>query len=1599
MTYSYKCISIKSLLPKAITFLVFALLCSMFSSGAHASSSDLSTAFLNLGNATSDDVYTHAYYVMQDVLTFGNFPGFAVNASMVKQPYHRTFEGCFVPAVDGALLALYSDDGSVVYNQGLPMTDESAYDTIQDLEDLSSSLKYCSDQGFIAGQLYNIKLNYSSVYTDGSISDIDGCILYAYNGGGDLANVNLQVDSDNNGSITADDDYCEEDWMGMCIKQSKSTLVPANISIDSRLQAANGYYCFEIRDENGDPISNDWIRLYADDQGQNQIYMNTDYGISTLPSQIYIQQIYQGTGTLELVVKDNNGGDLTRDKVKITVISDDSPRVVDVTSSSPDGCYGVNYQYLHFTVTFDQPVRLSPGTTLQLSLATGRSGANATYYGTVYNGGTVITFYYKTQNGDNTYDLDCDGYYPLQVLSGRFTDISGNDITAYFPEPGAPHSLSANKNIAIRTTRNPLARCYVKTGGSNTNDGSSWNNALQTISAACNARPTEIWVAQGTYTGCKVYGDTKLYGGFYDGLTSFNQRNLRQFVCTIEGDGARPVLYSDESVGGNIVVDGFTVQHGSVGLDLRGATINNNIITDNHGENGGGIALHYRIVNGAVTNSPSTITNNIISNNSAKDGAGIYADYCTVTAVNNVIENNTAEGRGSGIFGYCGTLLLSNNRISNNSAATGGGVAACYDKNDIISANRITGNSAGKGAGVYLQTPSIVKCSDNMITQNNSTGNGGGIAIQTNSNYDNISIINNTICGNTAALGGGICNISGYNTGCLFANNIVCFNSSGIAKVTGAASPALNTNCVYGNTSNNNYVNVTPGSSDISQDPLFIDSSSSNYHLTQTSPCIDTGNDSANMFSTTDVDGETRKTDIPGRGTALIDIGADEYQSGIYLSFTAPSSNNLTILSSDVITLSGIASYNGGPIDNVSVTIGSQTYWADYNRDTKVWSYNWRYATSGTVTVTAYYNGSSAQVSRTFTIVVNPRVWYVKPANSGAQDGSSWARAFTTITEALNFAEQGDEIWVAAGKYDHGFTMKAGVGFYGGFAGNETQRGQRNWKTNLSVIQLYGDSVSAPGDTSNTTTVLDGFTILDGGRGVNLENINTNILVAHNIFKRCYVGIYGLNTDPSLSVRIVDNYMTYNGYSGITWEATNDSTGIVIANNTITHCYSEMDLMRFGYGIVVNAGSVNIANNITAYNRAGIWIISDYCTVVRNCSFGNDGNDFWRFTPVPGDGNMTSDALLLDIHIHSTSPCRDASINSTLGNSYVLPGDTDIDGQPRNADGIVDIGADESTGCDLGILTLTSSAHIVPINTSATVTASMKDITDQNMSGCQVTFTTSGGCGVSLNPSSGVTDSNGNVQTSFTSTCQSVVTITATAVQPCGGEVKASTNVIFVDSSDTRVRDIEFIIDSSASMYQHEASYPCNPTSPDLEASVQRFVREMSQVIPCKFGYAIFNSDIVRTRSITQYTGANKVEDFCESVESEPGYDTYCQLQAFNIVADDLAANSPAGHLRYIAFVTDDMIPDMTDALNTCERLDSLTASGGGIYLSLWENSELQNPPLYGFYSHNFTSDPAYPSLAINGGFDSVNWINDGRSLPSTRYTFDKLMENTVLGQ
>ncbi|MFO8233069.1 MAG: LamG-like jellyroll fold domain-containing protein, partial [Longimonas sp.] len=151
--------------------------------------------------------------------------------------------------------------------------------------------------------------------------------------------------------------------------------------------------------------------------------------------------------------------------------------------------------------------------------------------------------------------------------------------------------------------------------------------------------------------------------------------------------------------------------------------------------------------------------------------------------------------------------------------------------------------------------------------------------------------------------------------------------------------------------------------------------------------------------------------------------------------------------------------------------------------------------------------------------LTHAQIYVDAEANAGG-DGASWSTAYTDLQDALSDAGSTDEIWIAEGTYTPSRPLDAGdartatfeitgaqdgLQIYGGFAGTETTRSERDPAANETILSgdigtignasdnAYhvlvfngGNSVGASVSANLTTgTVLDGMTVTGGNANGN----------------------------------------------------------------------------------------------------------------------------------------------------------------------------------------------------------------------------------------------------------------------------------------------------------------------------------------------------------------------------------------------------------------------------------------------------------------------------------------------------------------------------------
>jgi len=333
----------------------------------------------------------------------------------------------------------------------------------------------------------------------------------------------------------------------------------------------------------------------------------------------------------------------------------------------------------------------------------------------------------------------------------------------------------------------------------------------------------EIIVSPGTYIeNINFVGKAVIIGSLF--YTTQDTSYISQTIIDGNQDGSVVTFESEED--STSVLSGFTITNGQ-GIGYPYFT-------------GGGINCE--------SSSPS-LENVTITGNSTGDygqGGGIYCTYSSPSLVNVTITDNSTFSSGGGIYCYSSSPSLENVTITDNSA-----------END--------GPWGGFGGGIYCRDSSSLSLENVTITNNSAIGdgsNGGGIFCV---NSSSPSLLNVTLTGNSAENeGGGICcwnNSSPILVNCIFWNNSpreVEFESDWDPSTITIAYSDIDGGEEGIETHNNGTVRWLEGN--IDADPLFEDALVGDYHLTEYSPCIDTG------IAYFEYEGEV-----------LIDLSEDEY--------------------------------------------------------------------------------------------------------------------------------------------------------------------------------------------------------------------------------------------------------------------------------------------------------------------------------------------------------------------------------------------------------------------------------------------------------------------------------------------------------------------------------------------------------------------------------------------------------------------------------------------------------------------------------------------------------------------------------------------------
>ena len=271
-----------------------------------------------------------------------------------------------------------------------------------------------------------------------------------------------------------------------------------------------------------------------------------------------------------------------------------------------------------------------------------------------------------------------------------------------------------------------------------------------------------------------------------------------------------------------------------------------------------------------------------------------------------------------------------------------------------------------------------------------------------------------------------------------------------------------------------------------------------------------------------------------------------------------------------------------------------------------------------------YLEGWTKDGQTNYSVNCFPSVYYVDVNATGANDGSSWADAYTSITAALANTNLNDAVWVARGTYtlvdkNTPITVTTNeVDIIGGFSGTETTLADRNLTeihtTNATIFtgDINGDDID--GDFSSNKT--------DNAERL-FEIRTSNVTFDGIIFENIY--------DNSLSGGVEENGVLFIPNSLII-------NNLKIKNSVLRNNYSNGYLLKM---IKLNGGlfveNTKFVNN-TSVNLGLVFIQSD----------STNGYIFTRWANVlVADNQTNSSALYIFRSDFGNGSTLDAVINNS----------------------------------------------------------------------------------------------------------------------------------------------------------------------------------------------------------------------------------------------------------------------------------------------------------------------------------------------------------------
>ena len=277
-----------------------------------------------------------------------------------------------------------------------------------------------------------------------------------------------------------------------------------------------------------------------------------------------------------------------------------------------------------------------------------------------------------------------------------------------------------------------------------------------------------------------------------------------------------------------------------------------------------------------------------------------------------------------------------------------------------------------------------------------------------------------------------------------------------------------------------------------------------------------------------------------------------------------------------------------------------------------------------------------SMVLSTLATPVFAKTIYVTTTGSDTASGTTWAKSYKTVTKAISVAVAGNEIWIAAGTYKEGTSlkMKEGVAIRGGFAGTETSVNQRVSGENETILdgnkshRLFHNDFKKDAPLSGSA-VLDTITIANGkvvsADGGGMRNAFASPTVINCTFRGNEATFNGGGMQNFTSAPTVTNCTFIGNKSGYGYGG-----GIYIGSDSapnITNCTFTENTAELGGGLYTTNSTPIITNctisgNTATENGGGFYNYNFAKPIITNCTISGNtavvaGGIFNRYHAAP----------------------------------------------------------------------------------------------------------------------------------------------------------------------------------------------------------------------------------------------------------------------------------------------------------------------------------------------------------------------------------------------